>query len=154
VALGPALSPGGGSSYAQLRSLMERGADVLLDAGLTLGDKVLLFLEPCPAWPIAFFSILEAGLIAVPLPVETPLATAAGVAAFAGARAAIVSHRTRGLAVGDGLRCIAVEQLLQTEVSVGRGPNGATTELALLAFTSGSTQKPRAVELTHASILA
>jgi long-chain acyl-CoA synthetase len=153
-------------SYAQLQMLMERGAALLRDAGLMPGDTVLLSLEPCPAWPVAFFSILEAGLIAVPLPAETPLASAAGVAAFAGARVAVVGQRTRGLDVGSGVRCVPVEELLRAEPSVGREPHEAMTpsnhgadtprspELALLAFTSGSTQKPRAVELTHASILA
>src|SRR5262249_22989640 len=112
VALGPADRPGGGSSYAQLCALMERGAAVLREAGLTPGDRVLLYLEPCPAWPVAFFSILETGLIVVPLPAETPISSAVGVAAFVGARAAIISNRTRGLAAGDGLRCIAIEQVL------------------------------------------
>src|SRR5262249_51360550 len=150
-------------------ALMERGAAVLREAGLTPGDRVLLYLEPCPAWPVAFFSILETGLIVVPLPAETPISSAVGVAAFVGARAAIISNRTRGLAAGDGLRCIAIEQVLGSEASVGREvekepthhlttppPHHSTTspDLALLACTSGSTQKPRVVELTHANILA
>jgi long-chain acyl-CoA synthetase len=149
--------------------LMERGAAVLREAGLRPGDTVLLCVESCPVWPVAFFAILEAGLIAVPLAAETPAASAIGVAAFADARVAIVSQRTRGLTAAGTLRCIAVEQLFGTDTSAGsepldrvpgRSPTGVwepesgSSELALLAFTSGSTQKPRAVELTHANILA
>ena len=52
VALAPVRdSAGGGWSYGQLRALMERGAAVLRGMGLEPGDRVLLFLEPCAAWP-------------------------------------------------------------------------------------------------------
>jgi long-chain acyl-CoA synthetase len=151
----PALAPvpgrPGGWSYAQLQDLMTRGANGLRARGLTPGDRVLLFLEPCAAWPPAFFAILEAGLVVVPLPAETPLPTAAGIAAFAGARAAILGQRTRGLA-SQGVASLLVEELFQAEAAPVRPESGS--ELAVLAFTSGSTHQPRAVELTHANLLA
>jgi long-chain acyl-CoA synthetase len=132
---------------------MERGAGALLALGLAPGDRVLLFLEPCAAWPVTFFSILDAGLVAVPLPAETPLATASGVAAFAGARLAILGDRTRGLAAAGNLQCLSAQELIES------GPRtaacvAASPGLAVLAFTSGSTSRPRAVELTHANLLA
>jgi long-subunit acyl-CoA synthetase (AMP-forming) len=105
-------------------------------------------------WPVAFFSILEAGLVAVPLPAETPLSAAAGIAARAGAPVAVVGNRTRGLAATNGLRCLPVEQLIQGGDSLTITPAEQLPELAVLAFTSGSTTQPRAVELTHANLLA
>jgi long-chain acyl-CoA synthetase len=158
----PALAPvpglAGGWSYAQVRALLERGAGALRDLDLAAGQRVLLLAEPGAAWPVAFFSILEAGLVAVPLPAQTPPATAATVAAFCGARAAILGQRSSALAARNGLRCLPVEQLLQAKPTPGRvggahGP-GPVPELAVLAFTSGSTSQPRAVELTHANLLA
>jgi long-chain acyl-CoA synthetase len=103
---------------------------------------------------LAFFSILEAGLVAVPLPAETALATAAGVAAHAGALIAVVGNRTRGLVAHQGLRCLSVEQLIQPGEPPPVARVESLPELALLAFTSGSTTQPRAVELTHANLLA
>jgi long-chain acyl-CoA synthetase len=153
----PALAPvpglDGGWSYAQLRAFMERGAAALRALDLAPEERVLLFLEPCAAWPVAFFAILEAGLVAVPLPAETPLTTAAGVAGFAGARLAILGQRTGGLAPGSGLRCLPVERLLQAEPR-STAAAGSLPDLAILAFTSGSTSQPRAVELTHANLVA
>src|SRR5215472_13582508 len=153
VALAPAPGPTGGWSYEQLWALVQRGAAVLRAANLTPGDQVLLFLEPSAAWPVAFFSILDAGLVAVPLPAETPLAAAAGIVAHAGAPVAIVGARTRGLAAGNSLRCLPVEQLIQPGDAPEVEPVGPLPELAVLAFTSGSTTQPRAVELTHANLL-
>jgi len=154
VALAPAPCPIGGYTYLQLLVLVQRGAAVLRAAKLAPGDAVLLFLEAGASWPMAFFSILEAGLVVVPLPVETPVATAAAIAAFAEARVAIVGTRTRGLAAGNCVRCLSVEQLIQPGAGPANAPPGPLPELAVLAFTSGSTRQPRAVELTHANLLA
>jgi long-chain acyl-CoA synthetase len=118
------------------------------------GDRVILFLESCASWPAAFFSILEAGLVAVPLPAETPIGSAAGVAAFAGARLAVVGQRTRALESAGGVRCLPIDQLLLCKPDPAASGGEAGPELAVLAFTSGSTSQPRAVELTHANLLA
>jgi long-chain acyl-CoA synthetase len=131
---------------------MERGAARLQTQGLAPGDRVLLFLEPCPAWPAAFFAVLEAGMVAVPLPAETPFPTAAGVAAFAGARLAVIGRRTAGFAEAGAVSCLAAERL--SEAGAAPRASAPTPELALLAFTSGSTSRPRAVELTHANLWA
>jgi long-chain acyl-CoA synthetase len=133
---------------------VQRGAAVLREANLAPGDRALLYLESGASWPVAFFSILEAGLVVVPLPAETPLATVTGVAAHAAAPIAIVGNRTGGLAVGNSVRCLSVEQLIESSVAPAPAPAVPLPELALLAFTSGSTTLPRAVELTHANLIA
>lgn len=153
IALAPLRGHQSGCSYRLLCKYVEQGGSHLCSLGLRPGDRVVLFLEGSAAWPIAFFSILRAGLVVVPLPAETPSATMAGLAAFVGARAAIVSERTRAQAGGADLRCINIEELLQPD-----GQPATVTvpapDLALLACTSGSTQQPRIVELTHANLLA
>jgi long-chain acyl-CoA synthetase len=154
LALAPVPNDSGGWSYAQVRALVKRGAAFLRGAGLTPGDRVLLYLESGAAWPVAFFSILEAGLVAVPLPAEMRVATAAGVAAFAGARLAVLGKRTQNLAGAGGVPCVPVEKLLDAESGSAAAVEGPVPKLALLAFTSGSTAQPRAVELTHANLLA
>jgi long-chain acyl-CoA synthetase len=154
IALAPVRGREGGWSYRQLREYMEGGAGTLASLKLSPGDRVILFLESCAAWPIAFFSILEAGLVAVPVPAETPVAMVTNIATFAGARAAVLSDRIRGLTAAGNFRCIAIDQLLRPAWSPAAMLPGASPELAMLAFTSGSTQQPRAVELTHANLLA
>ena len=113
IALAPVRGSETGFSYRQLLDHVQRGAGSLACLGLDVGDRVVLSIESSAAWPIAFFSILEAGLVAVPVPAETPVSTVAGIAAFAGARAAVVSDRTRSLADISGLRCVSLEELLR-----------------------------------------
>jgi long-chain acyl-CoA synthetase len=140
--------------YGDLPRLLANGAAVLQAAGLGPGERVLLFCEAGPAWPVALLSILAAGQVAVPLPADTPPPTAARIAAFAEARVAFVGRRTASLAVlANGVACLPAERLLQPD----KKPDDALRPqpgLALLAFTSGSTTQPRAVELTHANLLA
>jgi long-chain acyl-CoA synthetase len=133
---------------------MEHGAARLRALDLAAGDRALLYMEACAAWPAAFFSILEAGLVVVPIPADTPVATAAHVAAFADARLAIVGKRTGALLASSGVRVLPVDQLFEAETNRHTADADALPELALLAFTSGCTSQPRAVELTHANLLA
>ena len=52
-------------SYAEFWELTGRAAAGFLLAGLRRGDRVALFLPNCPAYPIAFFGALRAGLTVV-----------------------------------------------------------------------------------------
>ena len=168
---------GGGVSYLELQGAAIRGAACLRGAGLRTGDKVVLAMESRPEWPMALLSILEAELVVVPIPAETPAAVVARIAAFAEAKAAIVGDRShRADSVLSGIRCFPVEELFgpigppmasgstATLGSERQRPStsllhDATTgefssELAILAFTSGSTDQPRGVELSHANVLS
>jgi len=54
-------------TYAQLNELSDRFATVLRQHGLTAGDRVAVFLPNCPAFVIAFWGILKAGCVHVPV---------------------------------------------------------------------------------------
>src|SRR5262249_14935363 len=132
-------------SYSRLAALIGSGSHFLRVRGLSPGDRILLYCEASPALPVTLFSILARGMVAVPIAAEMPPAIVAGIAEFADIRALVVSNRTRTLAsLVSGRSCLDVEELLQG------GDSSANIEprpdLALLAFTSGSTSQPRAVE--------
>lgn len=154
-----ALEGAGSSSdiltYIQLLEAVRRGASSLRAMNLRPGDRVLLALESRPDWAAAFFAILQAGLVAVPIPADTPCEAAAAVAAHAQTKGAIFSPRTKGLAAALGATIrIPLERLFEADVASEQVSHDARQELALLAFTSGSTQQPRAVELTHGNLLS
>ena len=155
LALESTRDPGAGLTYTGLLEQVHRGCSTLRNLDLAAGDRVLLAVEPRPEWAVSFFAILGAGLVAVPLPHETSSQAAAAIAANAQARAAVLSDRTAGLAADLGaIARVPLQELLGGE----DGPRGLVDsdrqDLAVLAFTSGSTDRPRAVELTHANLLS
>ncbi|NOT31609.1 MAG: AMP-binding protein [Planctomycetes bacterium] len=150
-------SAGGyGFRYVELDSVVESAAAALRAEGLRPGERVMLSLAGSPEWVVAFFAILRAGLIAVPILADTPGTALDSMAALTGARALVARKRTTPQsATRAGLCEIAIDRLLGATHAPGNAPVGCSgAATALLAFTSGSTARPRAVELTHASLLA
>ena len=156
-ALGQAHNSGQASlSYRELWEGVQRGAARLADTGLAKGDRVMLCLEARPEWPAALFAIMYAGLVAVPVVQGMPPEMVAAIATHAGARGLVGGRDAHSElpAVGSiEFRFIADELLAPGGQALSEAAT-ARDDVALLAFTSGSTQQPRAVVLTHGNLLA
>jgi long-chain acyl-CoA synthetase len=144
-----------GLTYARLARQVDAGAANLRAAEITPGERVLLAMGAGPEWAAAFFSILEAGLVAVPVVPKTPPEALTVVARHARARVAVCDGKTPALASLTGtVRMLPADELLRRRAETPARPRPHPHDLALLAFTSGSTRSPVAVELTHANLLA
>lgn len=142
-------------TYAELHEHVRRGAAALQATGLAPGDRVLLLMEGRPEWAAAFFAILEAGLVAVPMPASTSPESAAAAARYAEVRACALSEKTLALAGAlAGVRHVSLDDLFASERCPPAPASAGEQDVALLAFTSGSTARPHAVELTHANLLS
>src|SRR4051812_31710974 len=163
-----ALYDGGSLSYAQLDALSDRFAAGLRASGIGPGETVGLQLPNIPQFLIAYFGMLKAGCIGVPLNVllkapeiafcladsgATSLIAWAGVAgeALPGAAEAGVSAvymvNTRGApAVPDAPR---FEQLLAIEPEPPPLAPTRADDTAVIVYTSGTTGRPKGAELTH-----
>jgi long-chain acyl-CoA synthetase len=152
-------------SYADLQELASRAGVFLLGQEVPSGARVLLVAKNGPEWSMAFFGILKAGGVAVPLSHESTVAEIVNIARAAGAA---------GVFVGDdlldkrpGLSKALTEAGLATKVwpfakvfelpdlaveteRLGRlARKHSPDALASLIFTSGTTGKPKGVMLTH-----
>ena len=163
-----ALFDGGRLSYAELDALSDRFAVGLRASGVGPGETVGLQLPNIPHFLIAYFGMLKAGCIAVPLNVllKAPevafslgdararaLVTWAGVAdeAMQGAADAGVSavYVVNTPGVPEAQAGHRFEELLAVEPETPPMEQTDPGATAVIVYTSGTTGTPKGAELTH-----
>lgn len=149
-------------SYRTLDDAASSVARLLRDLGLQPGDRVGLMLPNVPYFAIAYYGILRAGGVAVPMNVllkeretEYYLADSGAKVLFAWHEFAQVARTGAGEA---GAACIVVEpdafDRLLTEVGDGAIPDEirGLHDTAVILYTSGTTGRPKGAELTHGAL--
>ena len=163
---------GGQLTYAELDTLSSRLAAGLESAGIGPGDLVGLQLPNIPQFLIAYFGILKAGAVVVPLNVMLKgheiafhlsdsgvklLITWEGILADAvkGAEAAGVSavyavgHAAQDAGPADPVSVLPFEHLLAVPADGYLLARRALTDTAVVVYTSGTTGRPKGAMLTH-----
>ena len=163
-----ALYDGGRLSYAELDALSDRFAVGLRAAGLEPGDRLGLQLPNIPQFLIAYFGILKAGCVAVPLNVLLKASELAYCIGDSQARAlvtwsGVVDEAIKG-ASSAGVPGVYVvntpdlpepevgrrfEELLVAEPKVPPMAQTDPGDTAVIVYTSGTTGTPKGAELTH-----
>jgi 1-acyl-sn-glycerol-3-phosphate acyltransferase len=154
-------------TYGQLATRARNVARGLIARDILPGDRVALMLPTSIDFFVAFFGILYAGAIPVPIyppmrlaQIEEHLRRQTGILRNAGARLLITMPEGRRLA---GLLRAQVETLsaaesvenLERPAAVTGLPRVADPDsIALIQYTSGSTGDPKGVLLSHANLLA
>lgn len=143
-------------SFAEIAELACRFANVLRDAGVRQGDRVVVMLPRLPAWQIAMVACLRLG--AVPIP-SIEMLTAADIAYRAETADAVAAVTTTAnidkfaglpgikarIAVGGGAGWIDFDRALAAAGAECPAAVVRADDPALLFFTSGSTGKPKGV---------
>ena len=136
----------------------------LVARGVRKGDRVALVLPTCPEFVECLFGVLCAGAIPVPLypPVrlgrlEEYHAKTAAMLRAVDAALVVTDERIRRF-LGAAVQLAAPRLGCVTASSLG-GMNSleievAADDVALIQFSSGTTQDPKPVALTHANLLS
>jgi len=158
-----------GFSFRQAAQAMHAFTALLEREGVKPGDRVGIQSENRPEWGLAYLAVLEAGAVVVPLDAQLKVQEVGEILAASGARFAIASARHRATvesardARGLALRMLSLDasadlpswdeaQRLYPAESP-RPARGATHDLAVIIFTSGTTGKAKGVMLSHSNIL-
>jgi long-chain acyl-CoA synthetase len=149
-------------SYAALDDLSARVATLLSEEGVEPGDRVGVMLPNVPQFPIAYYGVLRAGAVVVPMNVLLKRREIAFYLGDSGAKLLLAWHEfaeeARGGAEDAGSELIEVEPESFAALLAGHEPapglaDTAEHDTAVILYTSGTTGKPKGAELTHANLL-
>ncbi len=146
-------------THTRLAGLMDGGAARLAQVGVAPGDRVVLSVPTSPELAVAYFSLLAAGAEIV---LANPAATVDEirfVVGDSGATIGVAGDSSAAVCSSAGLEVIDARGLMDL---AGTGDGGGTapgwspspSTVALLAYTSGTTGRPKAVPLAHSHLEA
>jgi long-chain acyl-CoA synthetase len=146
-------------TYGELTRRIRQAANAFAAAGLRPGERALLMLPNSPAYVTAYYGVLAAGGVAVPV---NPLYVArevAHIASDAAARLVVVDRALQGSVAALGSeRVIAVDvdgpEPWADAPDAEPAATVAADDLAVLQYTGGTTGWPKGAMLTHRNLVA
>ena len=148
--------------YAELNGSADRVAAGLVKLGVRKGDRVAFSVGNTPHFPAIYYGVLRAGAVAVPLNTSLTAAELRPYLSAVAPRAIIASeatvnevmsagpHSAPVFVIGKHLTARPYESLLldSPPPDVPTGPD----DLAVLAYTSGTSGSPKGAMLTHGNL--
>ncbi len=162
------------ATYAQINSQANCLANLLLEQGVAQGDRVAMLLENSLEYVVAYYGILKAGAVAVPLNTELKAETIGILLTELDTEILISQRKYERLLRQLNFETTAVKTVIIKDPKLSLSENlkvidwkqigaDSTThnldiailpeQLASIVYTSGSTGKPKGVMLSHKNIV-
>ena len=166
-------------TFGELNALAAQVAGGLMSLGIAPGEHVALSCPNVPWFPVAYFGILKAGAVAVPLnvllkpreiayhlkdsdavallafegTVELPMARMARAACDESGCPRLVIITTDVAAPAPVSSATTLAQLMHGQPSIFDSRRRRPNDTAVILYTSGTTGHPKGAELTHENML-
>lgn len=147
-------------TYAQLDQASRRFALLLVNRGVAPGERVVIALPDCFAFPVAFLGTMLAGAVAVAAGAALTDEDLAHVARDSAARLLVShnAHASRHSSLCGGIGQIVCDDQGPTgEVDSPAGEllphHPSDDDFAYMLYTSGSTGRPKGIPHRHRSLL-
>ena len=148
-------------SYKEVGRRIEALQQLLLDAGVGAGDKVVILSSSMPNWGVSYFAITTASMVAVPILPDFTSDELDLIIAHSEAKAILVSDKLYTKLSKETIeRMNIVVRTKSLNVISKRVAERAEKripqpeDLAAIIYTSGTTSKPKGVMLSHYNIAA
>jgi len=148
-------------SYGELDERSARLATLLGEKGLGPGDRVGVMLPNVPEFPVAYYGVLRAGCVVVPMNVLLKRREIAFYLEDSGAKLLLAWHgfaEEAGMGAADAdAELVEVEPAAFAAALAGLEPapdlaGTAAEDTAVILYTSGTTGQPKGAELTHSNL--
>jgi long-chain acyl-CoA synthetase len=143
-------------TYGQVLEMASHFRQELEARGIVKGDRVMLWRENCAEWVAAFFGCAMCGVVVVPMDDGAAEDFAARVARQVEARLWVCSRRHASEV--DAAATLVLEDLSKVPAhpSSTTAPNVSISrdDTLQIVFTSGTTEDPKGVVITHGNVLA
>jgi acetyl-CoA synthetase len=149
-------------TYAELDEATALVAAVLRDRGIEPGDRVGIMLPNVPQFAMAYYGVMRAGGVVIPMNVLLKEREVAFYLGDSGAKLIFAWHEladgARAGAADVGAGCLVVEpdsfaELLEAVEPVHEVVERRADDTAVILYTSGTTGKPKGAVHTHAGFL-
>ncbi|MFH1853722.1 MAG: AMP-binding protein, partial [Candidatus Omnitrophota bacterium] len=144
-------------TYGELYERIKGLAFHLSVLGIKKSDRAAIILENSPEWPMIFFALSYIGAIAVPIDPQLNDKDVGNIISDSGARLIFISRENQELrkAMEDKAAIIFIEEIetLRPARNFQKADIGPD-DVMLILYTSGTTDVPKGVMLTHKNLCA
>jgi long-chain acyl-CoA synthetase len=142
-------------SYREFHDLALKMANLLAQAGVAPGDRVLIWGPNSSWWAVAYWGIIIRGAVAVPVDFMSDLARADSIRSLTKAKVVLQSRfKPERMTAATSMLLEDLQYLLEDTQPIGDLASAAPEEMAQLIYTSGTTGNPKGVILTHKNLVA